>query len=148
MNQSIIACLISIALALDLVACSHNQKASINNSETKVEKTTVEPIRQVKRVVVLTPLAADLIYHLDKTKLIGIPHGRYIDIIAKSKFSDLPRVGTRSAINLEKIVSLKPDLVIGAEKIHNQTLTKLQELKIPTIAHTISSWKDLENQTY
>ena len=141
-----IACLISIFLALNLVACQSNQKASINN-ETKVEKTTVQPIRQAKRVVVLTPLAADLIYQLDKTKLVGVPNGRYTDIIAKSKFSDFPRVGTRSAINLEKIVSLKPDLVMGAEKIHDQTLAKLQELKIPTVARNISSWQDLENQT-
>ncbi len=104
LNRNITACLISIALTLDLAACSQsNQKASINN-ETKVEKTTEQPIRQAKRVVVLT-LAADLIYQLDKTKLVGVPNGRYIDIIAKSKFSDFLRVGTRSAINLEIIIS-------------------------------------------
>ena len=146
MNQNITACLICIALTLNLVACSKsNQEASLNNVKTKLEKT--QPIQQAKRVVVLTPLAADLIYQLDKTKLVGVPNGRYTDIIAKSKFINFPRVGTRSAINLEKIVSLKPDLVLGAEKIHDKILAKLQELKIPTIARNISSWQDLENQT-
>ncbi|MBW4666142.1 MAG: ABC transporter substrate-binding protein [Cyanomargarita calcarea GSE-NOS-MK-12-04C] len=141
MNQKITVACISIFLGLNLFACSHS------NSETKAEKTPTQPIQQAKRVIVLTPLAADLIYSLDKTKLVGVPNGRYTDIIAKSKFTDFPRVGTRSAINLEKIVSLKPDLVIGAEKMHDQALAKLKELGIPTIARTISSWQDLENQT-
>ena len=90
-------------------------------------------------------LAADLIYTLDKNKLVAVPNGRYTSKTAK--FKELPRVGVRGNINLEKIVALKPDLVIGTELFQSQALNRLKELGIDTISHQTSSWSDLENIT-
>ena len=86
-----------IFLTINLSACSNNPQSQIT-----------QPTQKSKRIVALTPLGADIIYNLDKTKLVGIPNGRYTDVVAKTKFNNYPRVGTNTAINIEKIVSLKP----------------------------------------
>ncbi|MCJ8278879.1 MAG: ABC transporter substrate-binding protein [Rivularia sp. ALOHA_DT_140] len=144
MNLKITALTTALLFSLNLIACS-NQTNTVNTAEPKNEQNAKEPIKLAKRVVALTPLAADLIYNLDKNKLVAVPNGRYTSKTAK--FKELPRVGIRGNINLETIVALKPDLVIGSELFQSQSLNRLKELKIDTISHQTSSWSDLENIT-
>ena len=47
--------------------------------------------------------------------------------------------------NLEKIISLKPDLVIGAIGFHDKPLSKLNQLGVKTLSTKIKNLKDLEN---
>ena len=47
--------------------------------------------------------------------------------------------------NLEKIISLKPDLVIGANGFHDKALSKLNEIGFKTLSTKIKDIKDLEN---
>ena len=47
--------------------------------------------------------------------------------------------------DLEKILSLKPDLVVGAKGFHDRSLSKLNSLGINTLSTTISSLDDLDN---
>lgn len=151
MNQKIYSLVVSNILIFNLFACSQVDNSAVNpnlqQSNHSQSNTNKIPAQKATRVVALTPLAADIIYNLDKSKLVGIPNGRYTDEVAKDKFANIPRVGRNTAINLEKIVALKPDLVVGAEGFHDQLLTKLDELKIPTIKRSIRSWQDLETQT-
>ena len=133
-----------LLLSLSLVACS-NPNNTVDNNQQKIKANQEKPIKLAKRVVALTPLAADLIYTLDKNKLVAVPNGRYTS--KSAKFKELPRVGVRGNINLEKIVALKPDLVIGTELFQSQALNRLKELGIDTISHQTSSWSDLENVT-
>ena len=144
MNRKITALATALLLSLSLIACS-NQTNTVNQVENTTEENAKQPIKLAKRVVALTPLAADLIYTLDKNKLVAVPNGRYTSKTAK--FKELPRVGVRGNINLEKIVALKPDLVIGTELFQSQALNRLKELGIDTISHQTSSWSDLENIT-
>ena len=46
--------------------------------------------------------------------------------------------------NLEKIISLQPDLVIGAEGFHDRSLLRLNSLGIDTLSTSISSLDDLD----
>ena len=46
--------------------------------------------------------------------------------------------------DLEKILSLKPDLVIGAKGFHDRPLSKLNSLGINTLSTSISSLNDLD----
>ena len=147
MNIKITALSTALLLSLSLIACS-NKKTTVDiNNTTKniTEENAKQPIKLAKRVVALTPLAADLIYNLDKNKLVAVPNGRYIS--KTDKFTELPRVGARGNVNLEKIVALKPDLVIGSELFQSQALNRLKELGIDTVPHQTSSWQDLENLT-
>ena len=47
--------------------------------------------------------------------------------------------------NLEKIISLEPDLVIGAKGFHDRPLSKLNSLGINTLSTSISSLDDLDS---
>ncbi|MEB3224417.1 MAG: ABC transporter substrate-binding protein, partial [Synechococcus sp.] len=65
-----------------------------------------------------------------------------------SAFSELPKVSQgRTPPSLEKIVSLEPDLVVGAVGFHDQILEKLSELGIATMAVEVSDWQSLEELT-
>ena len=102
---------------------------------TKVKKT---------RVVALTSLTADLINEISKDSLVGIPGS---SILKKNKeFDSIPIVSSgRMPPDLEKILSLKPDLVIGAKGFHDRPLSKLNSLGISTLSTSISSLDDLDN---
>ena len=104
-------------------------------STTKIKKT---------RVVALTSLTADLINTISKDSLVGIPGS---SILKKNKdFDSIPIVSSgRMPPDLEKILSLKPDLVIGAKGFHDRSLSKLNSLGIITLSTSISSLNDLDN---
>jgi iron complex transport system substrate-binding protein len=48
---------------------------------------------------------------------------------------------------LEKIIALKPDLVVGASGFHDQTMQKLQQLGNKTLLTQVDSWTSLEELT-
>ena len=95
------------------------------------------------RVVALTSLTADLINKISKDSLVGIPGS---SILKKNKeFDSIPIVSSgRMPPDLEKILSLKPDLVIGAKGFHDRPLSKLNSLGINTLSTSVSSLNDLD----
>ena len=95
------------------------------------------------RVVALTSLTADLISTISKDSLVGIPGS---SILKKNKeFDSIPIVSSgRMPPDLEKILSLKPNLVIGAKGFHDRPLSKLNSLGISTLSTSISSLDDLD----
>ena len=96
------------------------------------------------RVVTLTSLTADLINQISKDSLVGIPGS---SLLKKNKeFDSIPTVSSgRMPPDLEKILSLKPDLVIGAKGFHDRPISKLKSLGISTLSTSISSLDDLDN---
>ena len=58
----------------------------------------------------------------------------------------MPRISQgRTPPNLEKIVSLKPDLVIGTKGFHDKILSKLKDINIQTVSYELSDWNSLGN---
>lgn len=148
---------IAILLNLLLIACNsttpENTQNSENISESSITTTQLKQtqgskpnIENAKRVVALTSLSADIIYRLDATRLVGIPGSR---LLRKDKrFQELPTVSEgRTPPNIEKIVALKPDLVIGAARFHDQTFKKLKDLGITTLTSETNSWDSLIKHT-
>ena len=143
---------IAIVLNLLLIACNstppENSKNPENTSESANTTTQVKEnkIENAKRVVALTSLSADIIHRLDATKLVGIPGSRLLR--KDERFKELPTVSEgRTPPNIEKIVALKPDLVIGAVGFHDPTLKKLEDLGITTLANRTNSWDALIKHT-
>jgi iron complex transport system substrate-binding protein len=133
---------LAIFLSIVFVGCTNT--TTIQQPQEPVAAEQVA--KSVNRVVALTPLTADIIYQLDKTKIVGISGASLLN--KDSRFQDIPRVSEgRTPPNLEKIVALKPDLVIGAEGFSNEITQKLQQLKIPTLLTNIKSWESLEELT-
>ncbi|NJP12191.1 MAG: ABC transporter substrate-binding protein [Leptolyngbyaceae cyanobacterium RU_5_1] len=132
-------------LCVLIASCSslQIQPPATSNASTSTQTT---PVTNANRVVALTPLTADIVHRLDKTKLVGMSGSRLLN--ENPEFSGIARVSEgRSQPNLEKIVALKPDLVIGAIGFHDPVLEKLKSLGVATIATQLDSWQSLEALT-
>ncbi|MCS7233651.1 MAG: ABC transporter substrate-binding protein [Synergistetes bacterium] len=85
----------------------------------------------VKRIVSLSPAITETLFAIGAgTKIVGATI--FDNYPEKAKL--IPRVGDFSNPNLEKILQLKPDLVIGIVNIHEKLLIKLLNLGIPCYA--------------
>ena len=96
-----------------------------------------------KRIISLNSLGADIVSQLDNESLIGIPGSTLLkkDI----KFSNKVIVSQgRMPPSLEKIIKLKPNLVIGSAGFHDKILDKLNELNIETFKTNTKSINQLE----
>ena len=142
-----ISSILGITLILFLGACSSNQITTEQQTVSSQENTTLATETQsVERVIALNSLSADLIQRLDETKLVGIPGSSLVN--KNEQLKDLPQVTQgRMPPNLEKILTLKPDLVIGSTGFHDQAAKKLEELGIKTKLYDVDSWEDLTTIT-
>jgi iron complex transport system substrate-binding protein len=133
----------ALAMILLLAAC---QTTTIQPPPSPQAPTTQVESQTPARVVALTSLAADIIYRLDSRKLVGIPGSRLLR--QNPELAKIPQVSEGlTPPNLEKIVALKPDLVIGATGFHDQVLAKLKNTGIRTLTTQMDSWRSLENLT-
>ncbi len=109
----------------------------------KSSKINSEDNNKITRVVALTSLSADLVNYISNESLLGIPGSSLLK--NNNDFSNKIIVSSgRMPPDLEKILSLKPDLVIGAKGFHDRSLSKLNSLGINTLSTSISSLDDLD----
>ena len=107
---------------------------SLANESTQVGK---------KRIISLNSLGADIVSKLEIDSLVGIPGSTLLK--KDDRFSDKIIVSEgRMPPSLEKIVKLKPSLVIGSEGFHDKILDKLNELNIETLSTNTKSINQLE----
>lgn len=86
--------------------------------------------KEPQRVISIAPNITETIFALEGgAKLVG--RTDYCDY--PSEVSKIESVGTLKEPSIEKIAELKPDLVIASTHFSKDTLTKLEELKIPTV---------------
>lgn len=120
---------------------------AVEDAEVPVqEAASDEAIASAERVVALTSLSADLTATLDADKLVGIPGSRLVS--QDSRFTNIPTISEgRTEPDLEKIIDLQPDLVIGAKGFHDKALQRLSDLDIPVLTADINSWEALRTFT-
>ncbi len=96
-----------------------------------------------KRIISLNSLSADIVSKLDNNSLIGIPGST---LLKKDKsFNNKIIVSEgRMPPSLEKILKLKPTLVIGSDGFHDKILNRLNELNIKTFKTNTKSISQLE----
>ena len=125
--------------SLLLVSCS----SKLNNYSLNVNETSENTQRSKKRVVALTSLTADLVNRIDPDSLLAIPGSSLLK--NNDLFKDKIVVSQgRNPPNIEKIISLKPDLVLGAKGFHDKALSQINDLGIETISTEIKNWNELE----
>ena len=96
-----------------------------------------------KRIVSLNSLGADIVSKLDNDSLVGIPGSSLLK--KDDKFSGKIIVSEgRMAPSLEKIIKLKPSLVIGSKGFHDKILDKLGDLNIETLKTNTKSIYQVE----
>ncbi len=96
-----------------------------------------------KRIISLNSLGSDIVSQLDHDSLVGIPGSNLLK--KEDKFAEKVIISEgRMPPSLEKIINLKPTLVIGSAGFHDKILDKLNELNIETFKTNTKSIKQLE----
>lgn len=86
--------------------------------------------KQPQRVISIAPNITETIFALEAESVL-VGRTEYCDYPPET--SKIESVGTIQEPSIEKIAELKPDLVIASTHFSKDTLTKLEELKIPTV---------------
>ncbi|MEM8613823.1 MAG: ABC transporter substrate-binding protein [Cyanobacteria bacterium P01_H01_bin.105] len=130
-----------LGLVVSIAACSPDAPVS--------ETTAIDPVvtqDAAQNVVALTSMSADIVHSLSADALVGIPGSALLT--NDPRFEGLTTVSSgRTEPDLEKIVALKPDLVIGAAGFHDQTLERLSDLEVNVLSVDIKGWDSLRDMT-
>ena len=106
-------------------------------------KRKVEMPAKPQRIVVLNSSNLELLYAVGG-QAIGRPESTGMPEYLATKVKHLPSVGETPNPNIEKIVSLAPDLVIGVNVMfHHAIIPPLEKAKIPVLLLSINSYKDI-----
>ncbi|MGY0372029.1 ABC transporter substrate-binding protein [Clostridium sp. JNZ J1-5] len=139
--KSFFSFLMIMILAISFGGCSPQNKTSGNASEKK--ESAVYPMKIVdsynrevtiekepQKIVSIAPNITETIFALGKgNKLVG--RTDFCDYPAEVK--DIQSIGTLKDPNIEKIVELKPDLVIASTHFKKDVLRKLEGLGIKVV---------------
>ena len=99
-------------LLLSSCSSSNSNIGAISDNNSKLLQD-----KSINKVITLTSLSTDIVSALSRDKLVAIPGSSLFK--GKIDYQKLPRISQgRTPPNLEKIVSLKPDLVIGTKGFH------------------------------
>lgn len=135
-----------LGVIVAIASCSPNPSPPPNGQNSDIPDTEASSQTTPQTIVALTSIGADIVHNLAADTLVGIPGSPLL--INDSRFAGLTVVSSgRTEPDLEKIVALKPDLVIGAAGFHDKTLERLTDLEINVLSADIKSWKSLKNFT-
>ncbi|MGB9839404.1 ABC transporter substrate-binding protein [Thermovenabulum sp.] len=153
-NKIITKNLLTILLvaAIIVVALSGCSKNSNNNSQNLNSNNGPFPVtlkdslgREVKiekeplRIISLSPSNTEILFALGLgDKVVGVTN--YCDYPEEAKSKE--KIGDFSNPNIEKIISLNPDLVL-ATTMHEKPVKRLEELKIPVIVLEPKNLEDM-----
>ena len=139
--------ILPIVIGTLLTSCSNNVNDLIEEKQSKSESVSFIDNRKIKKIVTLSSLSTDIVANISPEKLVAIPGSSlFKDTV---EFNDLPRISMgRTPPNIEKIISLEPDLVIGVKGFHEKIINRLNDLNIKTISYDVRSWDDLEGLIY
>lgn len=126
-NKKIISTILSLLIILSFSSCKKSDSQHIDEYPVTVSGVTIQ--KSPEKVVVLSDSLADIILALElENKLIA-----RTDECTQEKLATLPSIGSIQNIDLNKISSYSPDLILTDKTIENNLLEKLQTLNIPVI---------------
>ena len=126
-NKKIISTILSLLIILSFSSCKKSDSKHIDEYPVTVSGVTIQ--KTPEKVVVLSDSLADIILALElENKLIA-----RTDECTQEKLATLPSIGSIQNIDLNKISSYSPDLILADKTIENNLLEKLQTLNIPVI---------------
>ncbi|WP_110953447.1 ABC transporter substrate-binding protein [Anaerosinus massiliensis] len=137
--------LLLVVCAVNVAACSNAEKDSANQEESvyltikdDLDR-TVNLTHKPEKIIALSPSFLELLGAVD-AKLIARPSSKNsIPVSAQ----DLEEVGAVYNINIEKVISLQPDLVIAYEGMHDKFLPILETNHIPVIVLKMKTYQDV-----
>jgi len=134
----IVSAVILIVLSTAVISYASAKTVILDDTKRRVEI----PERP-KRIVVLNSSNLELLYAVGG-KAIGRPESTGMPKELYEKVKHLPSVGETPNPNIEKIVALNPDLVIGVNvSFHHAIIPPLEKAKIPVLLLSLNSYKDI-----
>ena len=124
---------IFIALVFLLVACNSNNHAieqSCTDTVTDDYGRTVVIPADPQRVVSLSPAVTEIIYALGAENLLV---GRTDFCVYPPEAESIPSIGGISNLNIEKILSLNPDLVISGSMVGKKVTDQMDAMGTPMV---------------
>ncbi|NMM65153.1 ABC transporter substrate-binding protein [Clostridium sp. P21] len=148
--------LIALVFAFSLIGCAKNNTTAPSNedkSQIEATKNTTYPLKikdslnrkitiekEPSKVISVAPNITETIYALNKENTLI---GRTDFCTYPKEASKIQSIGTLTGPNIEKITSLKPDIVIASNHFREQDLKKLEELNIKVVV--LSGPESFEN---
>ena len=132
----------SIALVMIVLALAGCGKTTSSSSATTKELTyngqTYTVPKDPQKIAVLSNSVLSMLYAVD---------GKAISRVSTTdalppEIEALPVLGQTANINMEQLLSLNPDLVLGLENQHKKYESQLQSSKIPTVLINYDGIKD------
>lgn len=131
MNKRVVGIILALFMMLSLVACAQTDNThQATKTVTDIAGNTVEIPSEINTVVSIAPNVTEIIFALDSAdKLIGV------DAFSNypSEACEIESVGDYNGPNVESIVELDADVVIGGNYLQQETIDGLNELSIPII---------------
>lgn len=142
-NKKILAIILIIMISVfGLSACTKAEKNATKSSETTIsyplkvvdsfkKEVTIE--KEPERILSLSPSITEIIYAIGKgDKLVGrTDYCTYPEDTKK-----VPSVGTITDPSIEKIIELKPDVVIYSSIVKEEIIKKLESLNIKVVGYS------------
>ncbi len=139
----ILVLITSLLLVLSLAGCGTKKEQPSYPGDDGTSFTFIDDIgrkvtmKRPERIVSLAPSLTEILFALGLgDKVVGVDD--YSDYPAEA--TKIEKIGAYDKPSLEKVVALKPDLVL-ADSIHEEAVKKLEELEVPV---AVVAPKDLE----
>ncbi|MGM0379186.1 MAG: ABC transporter substrate-binding protein [Bacillota bacterium] len=136
--KKVLLYLLILTIFISLVGCVES-----NEKQTGDDKNSIYPIKIVdgmdreiniesepKRVISVAPSVTETIYKLNKQDI----------LVGKTEYCDYPKeaqsidtIGSLQQPNIEKIISLKPDIVFASTHFKEESLKQLEQLDIKVV---------------
>lgn len=144
-KKHIITILLLMLCFIMITGCAKGTKENVK-AETKGYLTITDDLKRVvilekkpERIITLSPSFLEPLGAVD-AKLIARPSSKN----SMPEFAqNLEEVGTVYNINIEKVISLQPDLVIAYEGMHDKFLPILETNKIPVIVVKMKTYQEM-----
>lgn len=104
---------------------------------------TVSLPKRPERIVPLSSSLLDLVYAVGGTA-VGKPSSKTATSPAAAQ--TLPEIGHVSNINVEQLLGLRPDLVIGLQGRHEKLIPVFESSKIPIIMIKMKTYEDVQDK--
>lgn len=132
-------------LLLGITGCSTSKNEIKNQNNMAVEIVDLDgnkiALKEIpKRIVSLSPTNTELVFSVgSEASLVGVT--TYCDYPEAAK--NIEKIGDFSGANLEKIVELKPDVVLAGSSTKEDVRTALEALGIPVISTEAKTIEDI-----
>jgi iron complex transport system substrate-binding protein len=135
-----LALLFSTLLILAATGCAATPTPTAQAALTDFLGNTVEKQKLPTRIISLTPSDTEIVYALGLgDKLVGVDAiSDYPDAV-----KNVAKVGDFNGPNLETVVSLKPDLVLGGNKLQKDAIGKMKELGVNVVSAEATTYEDV-----